>query len=255
MSSKKDSPKTERKLAPKHIAIIMDGNGRWAKARHLPRSSGHQKGVQTVRKIVKHSAILGVQVLTLFAFSSENMKRSNEEVGLLFKLFLSVLKTETRKLKENNIKLKIIGDLSVFTPEIIALAEKAESSLQKNTGLTLVIAANYGGQWDIAESAKKIAQNVANGSINPENINTDLFNKYTSLSTLPKVDLLIRTSGEVRLSNFLLWDIAYSEFYFCNTLWPDFNEKALDDAIEDFHLRERRYGPVSYTHLTLPTKA
>ena len=242
MSSKKDSHKTLSKPAPKHIAIIMDGNGRWAKARHLPRSSGHQKGVQTVRKIVKHSAILGVQVLTLFAFSSENMKRSNEEVGLLFKLFLSVLKTETRKLKENNIKLKIIGDLSVFTPEIIALAEEAESSLKENTGLTLVIAANYGGQWDIAESAKKIAQNVANGSINPENINTDLFNKYTSLSTLPKVDLLIRTSGEVRLSNFLLWDIAYSEFYFCNTLWPDFNEKALDNAIKDFHLRERRYG-------------
>ena len=242
MSSKKDSHKTLSKPAPKHIAIIMDGNGRWAKARHLPRSSGHQKGVQTVRKIVKHSAILGVQVLTLFAFSSENMKRSNKEVGLLFKLFLSVLRTETRKLKENNIKLKIIGDLSVFTPEIIALAEEAESSLRENTGLTLVIAANYGGQWDIAESAKKIAQNVVNGSINPENINAALFNKYTSLSTLPKVDLLIRTSGEVRLSNFLLWDIAYSEFYFCNTLWPDFNAKDLDDAIEDFHLRERRYG-------------
>tara|TARA_X000000368_G_scaffold9115_1_gene7160 strand:- start:39 stop:785 length:747 start_codon:yes stop_codon:yes gene_type:complete len=242
MSSKIDSPKAFKKLAPKHIAIIMDGNGRWAKAKHLPRSSGHQKGVQTVRKIVKHCAILGVQVLTLFAFSSENMKRSNEEVGLLFKLFLSVLKTETKKLKENNIKLKIIGDLSVFTPEIITLAEEAESSLKENTGLTLVIAANYGGQWDITESAKKIAQNVANGSINPENINRALFNKYTSLSTLPKVDLLIRTSGEVRLSNFLLWDIAYSEFYFCNTLWPDFNEKALDNAIMDFHLRERRYG-------------
>ena len=206
------------------------------------RSRGHQKGVQTVRKIVKYSAILGIKVLTLFAFSSENMKRSNEEVSLLFKLFLSVLKTETRKLKENNIKLKIIGDLSVFTPEIITLAEEAESSLKENTGLTLVIAANYGGQWDITESAKKIAQNVANGSINPENINRALFNKYTSLSALPKVDLLIRTSGEVRLSNFLLWDIAYSEFYFCNTLWPDFNEKALDNAIEDFHLRERRYG-------------
>ena len=242
MSLKEDSPKTVKKPAPKHIAIIMDGNGRWAKAKYLPRSSGHQKGVQTVRKIVKHSAILGVQVLTLFAFSSENMKRSNEEVGLLFKLFLSVLKTETRKHKENNIKLKIIGDLSVFTPEIITLAEEAESSLEENTGLTLVIAANYGGQWDITESAKKIAQNVANGSINPENINRALFNKYTSLSTLPKVDLLIRTSGEVRLSNFLLWDIAYSEFYFCNTLWPDFNEKALDNAIMDFHLRERRYG-------------
>ena len=139
MSSKIDSPIAFKKLAPKHIAIIMDGNGRWAKAKHLPRSSGHQKGVQTVRKIVKHSAILGIKVLTLFAFSSENMKRPNEEVGLLFKLFLSVLKTETRKLKENNIKLKIIGDLSVFTPEIITLAEEAESSLKavSYTHLTL----------------------------------------------------------------------------------------------------------------------
>ena len=242
MSSKKDSSNSSEIAPPQHIAIIMDGNGRWAKSRHLPRSSGHQKGVQTVRKVVKHCAKLGVNTLTLFAFSSENMKRSNEEVSLLFKLFLSVLKTETRKLKENNIKLKIIGDLSVFTPEIIALAEKAESSLQKNTGLTLVIAANYGGQWDITESAKKIALNVANGSIDPEKINTALFNKYTSLSTLPKVDLLIRTSGEIRLSNFLLWDIAYSEFYFCKTLWPDFNEDSLDEAIDNFHRRDRRFG-------------
>ena len=213
---------------PQHIAIIMDGNGRWAKSKHLPRSRGHQKGVQTVRKVVKHCAKLGVNTLTLFAFSSENMKRSSEEVGLLFKLFLSVLKTETKKLKENNIRLKIIGDLSAFTPEIISLANEAETSLQKNTGLTLVIAANYGGQWDITESAKKIAIDVSTGLIAPDNINTDLFGRYTSLSELPSVYLLIRTSGEIRLSNFLLWDIAYSEFYFCKTLWPDFNEKSID---------------------------
>ena len=144
MSSKKDIQNPSELVPPQHIAIIMDGNGRWAKSRHLPRSSGHQKGVQVVRKIVKHSAKLGIKTLTLFAFSSENMKRSREEVGLLFKLFLSVLKTETKKLKENNIRLKIVGDLSAFTPEIIALAKEAESSLQKNTGLTLVIAANYG---------------------------------------------------------------------------------------------------------------
>ena len=155
---------------------------------------------------------------------------------------MSVLKTETKKLKENNIKLKIIGDLSVFTPEIITLAQEAESSLRDNTGLNLVIAANYGGQWDIAESAKKIAVDVANGTVDPNNINTALFNKYTSLSNLPKVDLLIRTSGEVRISNFLLWDIAYSELYFCNDLWPDFNESSLDEAIEDFHSRDRRFG-------------
>ena len=242
MSSKKDNTKPTKIVPPQHIAIIMDGNGRWAKSKGLPRSSGHQKGVQAVRKIVKHSAILGVNTLTLFAFSSENMRRPNEEVGLLFKLFLSVLKTETKKLKENNIKLKIIGDLSVFTPEIIALANEAESTLENNTGLTLVIAANYGGQWDITEAAKRIAKDASNGAIKLENIDAPMFGKYTSLSGLPKVDLLIRTSGEVRLSNFLLWDIAYSEFYFCNTLWPDFNEKSLDEAIENFHNRDRRFG-------------
>ena len=242
MSSNKDSAMAENQPPPQHIAIIMDGNGRWAKTKRLPRSRGHQKGVQSARKIVKHCAKLGVNTLTLFAFSSENMKRPKEEVGVLFKLFLSVLKTETKKLQENNIKLKIIGDLSVFTPEIIKLAHKAESGLQSNTGLTLVIAANYGGQWDIAESAKKIAVDVANGNVDPNNINTSLFNQYTSLSDLPKVDLLIRTSGELRLSNFLLWDVAYSELYFCKTLWPDFNEKFLDEAIQDFHLRDRRFG-------------
>jgi undecaprenyl diphosphate synthase len=220
----------------------MDGNGRWAKARHLPRSSGHQKGVRTVRKIVKHCAQLGVNTLTLFAFSSENMNRSSEEVGLLFKLFLAVLKTETTKLKDNNIKLKIIGDLSVFTLDIQTLAQKAEKELANNTGLNLVIAANYGGQWDIAESAKKIALESANGKINPENVDLSLFHSYTALANYPKVDLLIRTSGEIRLSNFLLWDIAYSELYFCKTLWPDFDEDALDLAIEDFRSRDRRFG-------------
>ena len=242
MSSEKDDLQIISQSPPKHIAIIMDGNGRWAKARHLPRSSGHQKGVRTVRKIVKHCSQLGVNTLTLFAFSSENMNRSSEEVGLLFKLFLAVLKTETTKLKDNNIKLKIIGDLSVFTLDIQTLAQKAEKELANNTGLNLVIAANYGGQWDIAESAKKIALESANGKINPENVDPSLFHSYTALANYPKVDLLIRTSGEIRLSNFLLWDIAYSEFYFCKTLWPDFDEDALDEAIADFHSRDRRYG-------------
>ena len=242
MSSEKDDLQIISQSPPKHIAIIMDGNGRWAKARHLPRSSGHQKGVRTVRKIVKHCAQLGVNTLTLFAFSSENMNRSSEEVGLLFKLFLAVLKTETTKLKDNNIKLKIIGDLSVFTLDIQTLAQKAEKELANNTGLNLVIAANYGGQWDIAESAKKIALELANGKINPENVDPSLFHSYTALANYPKVDLLIRTSGEIRLSNFLLWDIAYSELYFCKTLWPDFDEDALDLAIEDFHSRDRRFG-------------
>ena len=227
---------------PKHIAIIMDGNGRWAKSKQLPRSSGHQKGVQSVRKIVKHCAKIGVNTLTLFAFSSENMNRPKEEVGLLFKLFLKVLKNETKKLNDNNIKLDIIGDLSAFTPEIQILAEKAQQQLQKNTGLNLVIAANYGGQWDIAEAAKKIAVKVANGEINPESIDKDIFGGHTSLAQYPKVDLLIRTSGEIRISNFLLWDIAYSELYFCDTFWPDFDANELDLAINSFFSRDRRFG-------------
>ena len=242
MTEKKLGPLRGEKLPPKHIAIIMDGNGRWAKSKHLPRSSGHQRGVQSVRKIVKHCSQLGVNTLTLFAFSSENLNRSNEEVGLLFKLFLTVLKNETKKLKDNNIKLKIIGDLSVFTPEIQELTTAAEKQLANNNGLNLVIAANYGGQWDIAESAKKIAIKSVNGEIDPEKIDTSLFHAHSSLAEFPRVDLLIRTSGEVRISNFLLWEIAYSELYFCSTLWPDFDERELDTAIESFHLRERRFG-------------
>ena len=235
-------PFMSEKSPPKHIAIIMDGNGRWAKSKHLPRSSGHQRGVQSVRKIVKHCAKIGVNTLTLFAFSSENMKRSEEEVGLLFKLFLTVLKSETKKLKDNNIKLTIIGDLSVFTPEIQSLAEDAQEQLQNNNGLNLIIAANYGGQWDIAEAAKKIAEKVSVDRLKPQDIDSDLFHNYTALAEYPRVDLLIRTSGEVRISNFLLWDIAYSELYFCDTLWPDFDEEELSLAIESFHSRDRRFG-------------
>ena len=242
MSSINKTPTNSSNEPPKHIAIIMDGNGRWAKSKQLPRSSGHQKGVQSVRRIVKHCAKIGVNTLTLFAFSSENMNRPKEEVGLLFKLFLKVLKNETKKLNDNNIKLDIIGDLSVFTHEIQTLAEKAQQQLQKNTGLNLVIAANYGGQWDIAEAAKKIAVKAANGEINPESIDKDIFGGHTALAQYPKVDLLIRTSGEVRISNFLLWDIAYSELYFCDTFWPDFDANELDLAINSFFSRDRRFG-------------
>jgi undecaprenyl diphosphate synthase len=242
MTEKNSATLSDKQLVPQHIAIIMDGNGRWAKSKHLPRSSGHQKGVQSVRRVVKHCARLGVNTLTLFAFSSENLNRSNEEVGLLFKLFLTVLKNETKKLKDSNIKLKIIGDLSVFTPEIQRLANDAENQLASNDGLNLVVAANYSGQWDIAESAKKIAVRSLNGEISPEKIDIALFQEHTSLAEHPKVDLLIRTSGEIRISNFLLWDIAYSELYFTKTLWPDFDESELDLAIESFHSRERRFG-------------
>ena len=242
MSSSNKTSINSVKAPPKHIAIIMDGNGRWAKSRGLPRASGHQKGVKSVRRVVKHCAKIGVNTLTLFAFSSENMSRPREEVGLLFKLFLRVLRNETKKLKDNNIRLDIIGDLSVFTPEIQNLAEKSQQQLQNNTGLNLVIAANYGGQWDIAETAKKIAAKAVNGEITPESIDKNVFSSHTALAQYPRVDLLIRTSGEVRISNFLLWDIAYSELYFCDTLWPDFDANDLDIAINSFHSRERRFG-------------
>ena len=242
MSSANKTSTNSVKMPPKHIAIIMDGNGRWAKSRGLPRSSGHQKGVKSVRTIVKHCAKIGVNTLTLFAFSSENMNRPSEEVGLLFKLFLTVLRSETKKLKDNNIRLDIIGDLSVFTSEIQNLAEEAQKQLQNNTGLNLVIAANYGGQWDIAEATKKIATKAAEGKIKPESIDSDVFGAHTALAQYPKVDLLIRTSGEVRVSNFLLWDIAYSELYFCDTFWPDFDANDLDLAINNFHSRNRRFG-------------
>ena len=231
-----------KKPAPKHIAIIMDGNGRWAKSRGLPRTSGHQRGVISVRNTVKYCAKIGVETLTLFAFSRENKNRPSKEVSLLFNLFLSVLNTETKKLNQNNVNLKIIGDLSIFPDKTQKLAIQAQQELQQNTGLNLVIAANYSGQWDIVEATKKIAAKSTNEKLCPNDIDDKVFEKHTSLAKYPPVDLLIRTSGEVRLSNFLLWDIAYSELYFCNTLWPDFGTKDLDLAIENFHDRDRRYG-------------
>ena len=227
---------------PKHIAIIMDGNGRWAKKRILPRIAGHQKGVKAVREIVKASGKLGVEALTLFAFSSENKNRSNEEVTLLFKLFLTVLKQEVNKLNKHNVSLKIIGDISIFPEEVQIEVNKAQELLANNTGLRLIIAANYGGKWDIAQAAQRAALAVADGYIKPESINEEIFDKYMSLADEVDVDLVIRTSGEQRISNFLLWDAAYSEFYFTDTLWPDFDESELLKAIASFNQRERRFG-------------
>ncbi|WP_428086798.1 polyprenyl diphosphate synthase [Candidatus Thioglobus sp.] len=227
---------------PKHIAIIMDGNGRWASERNLPRIIGHQQGVKAVRNVVKACATLGVQTLTLFAFSSENKNRSADEISLLFKLFLSVLKQEIKKLNKHNVRLKIIGDLSFFSKDIQQAAVQAQAQLSENSGLTLIVAANYGGQWDIAQAAKRAAQDAVKGNITPEAITIEGFSNYLSLADEPAVDLLIRSSGELRISNFLLWDIAYSELYFTNALWPDFDSSELDKAIESFNHRDRRFG-------------
>ena len=227
---------------PKHIAIIMDGNGRWASKRGLLRIVGHQQGVKAVRTVVKACGKLGVKTLTLFAFSSENKNRSTEEVSLLFKLFLTVLKQEVKKLNKHNVRLKIIGDLSLFPEDVQKTAAEAQAQLAENTGLTLVIAANYGGQWDIAQAARKASEAVVKGDIKPEDVTVEGFSNYLSLAGEPAVDLLIRSSGELRISNFLLWDIAYSELYFTDTLWPDFNEAELQKAIESFNNRDRRFG-------------
>jgi undecaprenyl diphosphate synthase len=227
---------------PKHIAIIMDGNGRWAKKRLLPPIAGHKKGVSAVRKTVKQCATLGVEVLTLFAFSSENKNRPQTEITALFSLFLIALKKEIKKLDKANIQFKVIGDLSIFDDELIQMIKQSEKQLDKNTGLTLVIAANYGGKWDIVQATKKIAKDINLKRITIDNINETLFDSKMSLNMLPPVDLLIRTSGEQRISNFLLWECAYSEFYFTQTLWPAFNEENINEAIAVFNKRQRRFG-------------
>lgn len=230
---------------PRHIAIIMDGNGRWARNRLLPRTAGHMAGVGSVRKAVEWCARKGVKALTLFAFSSENWRRPEQEVSVLMGLFLSTLEKETRKLHENNVRLRVIGDRTAFAPELQARIAAAEKLTAGNDGLNLVIAANYGGRWDIAQAARRLAERVQGGGIRAEDINPDLFQSELCLADLPEPDLFIRTGGERRISNFLLWQLAYTELYFTATLWPDFDEQELERAIDDYAGRQRRFGHTS----------
>ena len=225
----------------KHIAIIMDGNGRWAKARGLPRIEGHRQGVNSVRKIVKYCGEIGIETLTLFAFSSENKNRPKEEVTWLLKLFLVTLKLELRKLNEANIQLEVIGDMSFFDAKLQKSIKDGVQLLSNNTGLKLVIAANYGGKWDITQATKRIAKLCVSGQLESSSIDESLVEENMSLSGNP-VDLLIRTSGEQRVSNFLLWQLAYSEFYFADTFWPDFDKDSLDTALLCCEARKRRFG-------------
>ena len=229
-------------VIPKHIAIIMDGNGRWAKKKSLPRALGHQQGVQTVREIVKYCGKIGVKYLTLFAFSSENANRSKEEVSSLSKLFLWTLQNEEKGLMKHNVSLEIIGDLSIFSDEIQNKAQQVTQNLSQNTGLKLIIAANYGGRWELFDAAKKFATNCIKNNLTPEHTQESAFSENLVTAKHPEVDLLIRTSGEQRLSNFLLWNIAYAEFFFSEVLWPDFKPEDIDKAIEAFNHRERRFG-------------
>lgn len=227
---------------PRHVAIIMDGNGRWAKKRFLPRVAGHKRGVETVRDMVKQCATMGVEYLTLFAFSSENWRRPEEEVSFLMGLFMDALKREVSKLHQNNIKLILIGDRSRFDEALCARIDEAESLTKGNTGLTLTIAANYGGRWDMLQAVNQmlLAKPELAGKFTEEDLAPFLTMPYA-----PEPDLFIRTGGEKRISNFLLWQLAYSELYFTDTLWPDFDEAAFNLAIQSYQQRERRFGRTS----------
>ena len=227
---------------PKHIAIIMDGNGRWAQAQGKGRVAGHKAGVDSVRAVVKAARNANIQALTLFAFSSENWKRPEQEVSVLMDLFMFVLTKEVKRLHKNNIRFQVIGDLSRFSDKLQKNILKSEQLTENNTGLTLSVAANYGGRWDITTAAKKLATQVANNDMSVDDITEESLHQYTCLANLPPLDLLIRTGGDFRISNFLLWQAAYAELYFTDTLWPDFNEQQLELAINVFDQRERRFG-------------
>ena len=227
---------------PRHIAIIMDGNGRWARARMLPRYLGHREGVKVVRRIVETCHNKGIGVLTLFAFSSENWKRPSDEVGMLMGLFIRTLKKEIETLHKNGIRIRFIGDRSAFPGELRKLIAQAEIKTKLNDGMDLVIAANYGGHWDITEAMRIIARRIASGELVADEITTQMIAREVALADLPEPDLFIRTGGEQRISNFLLWQLAYTELYFTETLWPAFNEQALDEALRSYAGRQRRFG-------------
>lgn len=230
---------------PRHVAIILDGNNRWAKLNRLPGLAGHREGVARVRETVEACSELGIEVLTLFAFSSENWNRPKVEVHGLMHLFLHVLKREARRLKKNRIRLKVIGDISRFSAEIQKRIHQAEELTAEDYTVTLVIAANYGGMWDIVNATRQLAEKLACGQIDPEQITESAMEQHLSTAGLPPPDLLIRTSGEQRISNFLLWQCAYSEFYFTDTLWPDFGRNELQQALLSYARRQRRFGKTS----------
>ncbi len=227
---------------PKHIAIIMDGNGRWAKKRLMPRSFGHRAGVEALRSVIRTASDIGIEVLTLYAFSTENWNRPVEEVSGLMQLMVEYLKKEARALHENSVKITTIGDLSRLEPRLIDEINWATDLTKDNDGLNLNIALNYGGRDELIRAIKKIASAVDKGRLSPAEIDDELVKSYLDTSEIPDPELLIRTSGEYRFSNFLLWQTAYTEFYFTNTLWPDFNGDLLLEAIRDYQKRDRRFG-------------
>ena len=225
-----------------HVAIIMDGNGRWARQRGKPRHAGHKAGVKSVRASVEHAARLGIKQLTLFAFSSENWKRPDDEVAVLMRLFLEVLHREVAELHDNGVQLEFIGERNRLGTRLEEAILAAEQQTAGNDGLRVVVAVAYGGRWDIVNAARRLAQKAVDGEIDLDSAGEDEFEKGLQLAGMPDPDLLIRTGGEQRISNFLLWNLAYSEIYFDNVLWPDFREQQLDDAVSYYAGRQRRFG-------------
>lgn len=227
---------------PRHVAVIMDGNGRWAAARGLPRGEGHRRGVEALRKTVEAAGELGIEILTIFSFSAENWSRPASEVTDLMRLLRRFIRNDLADLHRNNVRVQIIGEREGLDPDVLRMLEEAESLTHQNGGLKLVVAFNYGGRQEIARAARRIAREVAAGRLAPDAIDADLFGRFLDAPELPDPDLLIRTSGELRLSNFLLWQSAYSELIFVPTYWPDFDRKALEAAIAEYCRRERRFG-------------
>ena len=227
---------------PRHIAIIMDGNGRWARSRMLPRTVGHREGVKSVRRVVEACIDRDIKALTLFAFSSENWRRPSDEVSLIMNLFVTTLKKEVAALDRNGVRLRFIGDRKAFSDNLRGLIDDSEKQTRDNTRLQLAIAANYGGQWDITRACRALARQVAVGELRPDDISSEVVAAEMSLADLPPPDLFIRTGGERRISNFLLWQLAYTELYFTEVLWPVFNEHELGEALLWYANRQRRFG-------------
>ncbi|WP_321527984.1 isoprenyl transferase [Sedimenticola selenatireducens] len=227
---------------PRHVAIVMDGNGRWAAQRKLPRHAGHQAGVKSVRTSVEQSVKHGIEVLTLFAFSSENWKRPQKEVTLLMDLFMVALQREVKRLNRNNVQLRVIGDRSAFSGKLQQRIASAEADTAGNDGLVLQIAANYGGRWDIVQAVRHLAKRVESGELSADQITESAIASALSFSDLPDPDLFIRTGGEQRISNFMLWQSAYTELYFTDDYWPDFDAGAFDNALHYYAGRQRRFG-------------
>lgn len=232
-------------IVPRHVAIIMDGNNRWAKQRRLPSAAGHKAGLESVKTVMRTCAELGVETLTLFAFSSENWRRPEKEVSALMNLFLTALRREVKKMHKNNIRLKVIGNRSRFSENIQQGIEQAEKLTANNDGCTVVIAADYGGQWDIVQAAQSLAEDVRAGKIDVADITEQSLQSRICLGDIAMPDLCIRTGGERRISNFLLWQMAYTELYFTDLYWPDFGREQFFDALMDFQCRDRRFGHTS----------